>query len=336
MVRVILFISLLFIVSCKENRATTKFSHSFFHVSTIIDISLYRVEKELADSLWVKADSIFDIYEDRFRTENSNSEIYRINHRDNDTVEVSDLLYSMIVKANQFSIKTEGRFDITVYPLKQFWKPECVECREPVVNSEPTKKVIDSLLKKVDYRNVKTSIINGKKSVIFANSSTNIDIGGVAKGFLIRDLSKLITDMGIKNYLINAGGDILANGSKDGKSLYRIGIKSPRESDKIAAIVSINNGAVVTSGDYERFRIDSLGNRVHHLFDSRTGFPITKNRSVTVVAPSAVDADILSTAIFAMDSKDAISFMEKNRLGECCIIDSIGKIYFTSNFPIML
>lgn len=134
-----------------------------------------------------------------------------------------------------------------------------------------------------------------------------LDLGAVAKGFAI-DLAAEALDP-YPNYAINAGGDVFVRGRNSLHALWRIGIRHPRDDESLIDVLQVSDRAVCTSGDYERQRPD--GNRGHHIIAPGKGASAAGTASVTVVAPSAMVADALSTAAFVMPPERAIDFLER-------------------------
>ena len=125
-----------------------------------------------------------------------------------------------------------------------------------------------------------------------------VDLGGIAKGYAVDRAIAVLQAAGVRHASVNAGGDIRLLGDR-GDRPWRIGIQHPRKSDAILATLDLADTAVVTSGDYERF-FERDGVRYHHLFDPATGQPARRCQSVTVVAPEAMLADALATAVFVL------------------------------------
>jgi thiamine biosynthesis lipoprotein len=120
-------------------------------------------------------------------------------------------------------------------------------------------------------------------------------------------------------------------GDRGGERPWRIGIQHPRDPQRLLATLEVADVAVVTSGDYERY-FEQDGRRYHHLFDPRTGYPATASRSVTVVAPSAMLADALATAVFVLGPEQGMSLLQLYPEAEALIVDSNGKEYQSANF----
>ncbi|MBD3314553.1 MAG: FAD:protein FMN transferase, partial [Chitinivibrionales bacterium] len=140
-----------------------------------------------------------------------------------------------------------------------------------------------------------------------------------------------LDNLGCTNYLVSAGGDILARGNrKDGKP-WRVGIQHPRANGRLLATLDIGNGAVVTSGDYERYKIVE-GTRYHHIFDPRTGRPARRHLSLTVVGEDPVAVDILSTGLFSMTPSEVLNFVNAHEKLECVGVDERGKVYVSEGW----
>lgn len=275
-----------------------------------------------------RIDSLLLEWENRFSASRPGSEVYVVNNRTSDTVTVSDEFYDMVSTAVAYGDSLDGLFDITVIPLKEFWKPSAKESRDPDPAVDSVKTVVDSLLKFVDYRAV---TLLGDNQIAFRNRDISIDLGGIAKGRVIRELQIMLKKNGLKNFLISAGGDILVQGKKSTGELFKVGVRDPRSED-LAAVFSLKDGAVVTSGDYERFRIAGSGERVHHLFDPRTGYPAMLNSSLTVVGEDPVVVDILSTALFTKPADEILNYINSRPEFECMIVTVDQKIYYSTGF----
>ena len=128
-----------------------------------------------------------------------------------------------------------------------------------------------------------------------------VDLGGMAKGFIVDKGIETLGETGIESAFINAGGNIRVLGPKYEDRPWHIGIRKPQQKGEIFSkhIIALKEGSVATSGDYERY-FTVAGRRYSHLIDPRTGYQARGMQSVTIYAPDALSADILSTAIFIM------------------------------------
>ncbi len=157
------------------------------------------------------------------------------------------------------------------------------------------------------------------KGVFDVRRANKIDLGGIAKGFIVDKGIEILKREGITSAIINAGGDLYCIGKG------RIGIRDPKNENAIVGVFEIENQAVATSGDYER---------PGHIFDPRTGKTVEKRfKSVTVVADSCSKADALATALFVLDIKKGISLIENIENAECAVIDEKSTFHVSRGMP---
>jgi thiamine biosynthesis lipoprotein len=312
----------------------------FFRMGTVTEITLSVPRSLDAGPIWRSVDSLLSTSEKRFSATGELSEIRAVNERadaadgrerlpphgaDSPSTEkierVSPELGEMLRTGLAYGDTLDGSFDITVLPLKELWG-FCEQCAgdEPL----PDSTQVSAAVRKVDYRQVRVS--DTGDGVIFGSPDTRIDVGGIAKGYVLRRIALLLGDRGVNNYLIAAGGDILISGRKPGNIPWRVGVRHPRDQAGLITAVSLESGALVTSGDYERFRIVD-GQRYHHIFDPAAGYPCNENQSLTIRAGDPVRADILSTGLFCRPAAQILEFVRMRDDLECLIVDSSGKIH---------
>jgi len=330
---VLLVVTLCLLVGCskEETSSSERLTRRFFRMDTVTDILFFggtNLSNEKVDSVSERVDSLLYSWEKRFSVGREKSEINLVNNRLHDTVLVSPELFDMVIDVVSYGDTLNGLFDITLLPLKEFWKPQCEECTDPDPLDPQTEVQIDSLK---NLLNNESFTLLPPNRIVFFDSVTTIDLGGIAKGKVIEHLAVLMAEEQITDYLISSGGDIVGRGVKPDSSLFKVGVQEPR-GDGLAALFTLENRAVVTSGDYERYRIAPSGERVHHLFDPRTLFPSTENQSVTIVADDPVEADILSTGLFHLTSTEILAFVNERPRLECLVIDSTGQKWFSSSF----
>lgn len=223
----------------------------------------------------------------------------------------SPLVLDLFSKALQFYQGSNGFFDITVGPLSSLWDFSGKKNRVP--RPEEIKKTLNYIgMDKVRIENDELILLPNMK----------LDWGSIAKGLGIDLVSNALKNMGISRGFINAGGDLYCWGKNPSNSLWKIGIKHPREKGYFG-ILSLSGFGVATTGDYQRyFEIDNI--RYHHVFNPYTGYPAQNKQSVTVIGPETVFCDALSTAIFVSPDPEKIL----NRYPEygAIIVDSRGNI----------
>lgn len=218
-------------------------------------------------------------------------------------------LYALIVKAVEISKITDGGFDVTVGPLMNLWDFKAKVPRVPSVQQIRQAKA------NIGYKNIN---IDTNKNGIVIKKGIDIDLGGIAKGYATDQAIAILQKEGVHTALVNSGGDIRAMGNKK----WHIGLKNSRGNNILADII-VENEAVVTSGDYERYFIKD-GKRYHHIIDPYTGYPADQCQSVTVIAPTATVAVALAKGIFVAGPAKGLSLAASQPGTETIIIDQQG------------
>lgn len=247
------------------------------------------------------------------------SEISRINQYSGiKPVKVSYETYSIIERSINFSKKYNGLFDITIGPITELWGFNS----DNPVSKVPDKRIIDSLVKLVNYKNI---ILNpSDTSVYLSVKGMKLDMGGIAKGYSVDRAAGIMKKWGMKNFFVNGGGDMYVSGYKEGNQKWVVGIKHPRKENKLIAELDISDGAVGTSGDYERYVIIN-GKRYCHIFNTKTGYPVDISESGTAIAPTTEEAVILSKYLFIIGAE---KYKSENLNVPGMIVDSNGNIVY--------
>jgi thiamine biosynthesis lipoprotein len=234
------------------------------------------------------------------------SEISKINREANKRpLRLSPEMLEIIKHSLEFSHLSEGAFDISVAPLLDTWgfyrkgKKRCL----------PSDQEIKAALEKVGYKNI---VLDEKAATLyFAKAGMQIDLGGIAKGYAVDQARDILVKKGIKNALINAGGNIYALGKKANGQPWKVGLRHPRKPGKLWKNFVLEDKAIATSGDYENYFILD-GKTYHHIFDPRSGYPVeTEIASVSVITDQATDADALSTTFFVLGKAKAMELAKK-------------------------
>lgn len=257
--------------------------------------------------------------------EHDTSDVNKINNNSgNKPVKVSIETFELIKRSAAYSKKYDGVFDITIGPISEIWG---FNSNSPKTGN-PAKSSIDSLIKFVDYRKI---VLNEQDTTVFLpEAQMKIDLGGIGKGYAIDRAVYIMKQNGMNSFLISGGGDIYVCGYKFENEKWSVGIKHPRENDKMTAKLEAVDLAVGTSGDYERYRIID-GIRYHHIFDVKTGYPSSLSQSATSFASTAEEAVVLSKYFFIIgyagfDSKS------KEKDIEGLVIDSKGMLHYNNDF----
>jgi len=229
-------------------------------------------------------------------------------------------LRDMILRAKEYNRESAGSFDITWRGMGRIWRFDD-EFRVP------TKEDVASARRRIDSRKIQ---VQGD-AVYLPEAGMSIGLGGIAKGYAVDRAMQVLVDNGIRNALVNGGGDVLVRGTRLGQP-WRLGIQHPRkEHGELLGALELRGQALVTSGDYERYRMVN-GVRYHHIIDPRTGWPATASMSVTVLAPNAELGVVLAKVLFILGPEKGLPLAQANQT-EALIIDAEGREHRTPGFP---
>ncbi len=260
--------------------------------------------------------------EERLSNWSPSSEINRVNDAaGGGPVVVSDELLEVLERALSTSRLTNGAFDITFASCDGLWS-----IRDRRV---PSSSELALCLAHVDYRRVEVD--RTTSAVRIADPQTRVGIAGLAKGHRIDRAAALLERAGIRDYVVDGGGDMrLATSSRD--RTWPIAIAHPRRQGAALGTIELTTTAVATSGDYEWY-FERDGVRYHHILDPATGRPATRSVSATVLAEAAVDADALATGLFVLGPTDGMALAERLPGVEALIIAPDLSLHATSGFP---
>ena len=236
-------------------------------------------------------------------------------------VKVSDELYQLIRRSLKVSEISEGAFDISFAGAGRLWD---FNARQPAI---PAKKDLEASLVTVGWEHIQLD--SKGPSVFLPKGGMRIGFGGIGKGYAANRAVAVLKSFGVTGGVVSAGGDLRSFGRREDGELWSVGIANPRGDQKVFAHIPITNGAVVTSGDYERFFVIE-GQRYAHILDPRTGWPVDHLISVTVLGPDAELADALATASFVMGPEKGLALLEKIKDFEGIMITSDRDLLWTS------
>lgn len=240
-------------------------------------------------------------------------------------VKVDQPLFELIEHALAISRLTDGAFDITFASLDPIWK------YDGSMTTLPAPEQIAASVSKIGYENIQ---LNKKDTTVFLlKPGMKIGFGAIGKGYAADKAKKLLMQHGVTAGIINASGDMNAWGSQpDGKD-WTVAITNPLKKQKAFAWLPLHDGAVATSGDYEKF-ITLNGKKYSHIIDPKTGYPSTGLVSVTIFSPKAELCDALATALFVMGKEVGLDRINQLPQTECILIDDQGHIYTSDNIKI--
>jgi thiamine biosynthesis lipoprotein len=249
----------------------------------------------------------------------SDSQVSQLN-RERSLRDPHPFLLTVLHAAREASTATAGAFDITIQPL---WSAYALAQHE---GRSPTAEQLAHARSKVGWRQVKFD----RARVELREPVESISLNGIAQGFALDRAVDILKQHGIQNALVNTG-EIGGLGTKDATDRWSAGIQHPRERDAYVAVANLDGRALATSGDYEtRFSQDFARN---HIFDPRTGESPTELASVSVVAPTGMQADVLSTAAMVLGRQKTLQLLATLPQVDALLVDKAGRVTQTPGFP---
>lgn len=235
-------------------------------------------------------------------------------------VKVPDELFKGIASSIEVSRLSGGAFDISWASMRGIWNFTDGK------NRVPSSDEIKQKLALVNYKNI--GIDPANRTVFLKKKGMAIGLGAIAKGYAVDMAMKAALSTGIKDAIIRAGGDMRVQGTDNG-SPWEIGIRHPRDKDRLLARMRLGNISISTSGDYERYFIKN-GTIYHHIIDPKTGYPAGLCQSVTVLAPDTMTSDALSTAVFVLGPEKGMELVKSLNGIEAIIVDREGRVHLSA------
>lgn len=232
-------------------------------------------------------------------------------------IKVSPELFDLLTTALEFSRITEGAFDITYASVGYLY-----DYREHV---RPSDAQIAKALPGINYKHVLLDA--NAHTVKFSQPGVRIDLGGIGKGHAVDRGIALLQARGFKHALVTAGGDSRIVGDRFGKP-WVVGIRHPDRKEEVIAKIPLEDAALSTSGDYERY-FDEGGVRYHHILDPHTGKSARKVRSATIIGPTATRTDGLSKTAFVLGAERAIELYNGMEGIDAVLVTPEGKVLYT-------
>ena len=247
------------------------------------------------------------------------SELSQVNLKaTKEPVAISQELFDLLKLSVALSEETKGAFDITFASVGFLYN-----YRE---QQKPSQSDVENLLSAINYEHV--VLDDEQRTVFFKHPNVKIDLGGIAKGHAVDNAIKILRDMGIEHALVTAGGDTKLLGDRKGRP-WIVGIKDPRKSDKQAIVLPLENTALSTSGDYERY-FEEDGQRYHHILSPQTGKSAQEVQSVSIIGERSTLNDALSTAVFVLGVIDGMNLINRTPGYDAIIIDNQRKVHYSN------
>ncbi|MAM18429.1 MAG: thiamine biosynthesis protein ApbE [Gramella sp.] len=240
-------------------------------------------------------------------------------------VVVDPELYNLISRALKISEITDGAFDISYASMDKIWK------FDGSMSSMPSEEAIRNSVSKVGYQNI---ILDPEDhSVFLKKEGMKIGFGAIGKGYAADKAKDLLRSQGVTAGIINASGDMNTWGTQPNGDTWKVAITNPLNKEHAFALLPLEDRAVVTSGDYEKF-VKFNGVRYSHIINPKTGYPATGIISATVFAPKAELADALATSVFVMGIETGIDRINQLPGIDCIIVDTNGKVHTSKNIKL--
>jgi len=240
-------------------------------------------------------------------------------------IKVDKELFDLIERSIAISTLTNGAFDISYASMDRIWK------YDGTMREMPSEEKISSSIKKVGYQNI---IIDKEAQTVFLKlKGMKIGFGAIGKGYAADKAKALLIEKGVKAGIINASGDLNAWGKQANGRDWMVAITNPLNKNKVFSWLPINDSAIVTSGNYEKF-ISFNGIRYSHIIDPRTGYPSTGIISTSIMTSNAELADAISTSVFVMGVETGLDFINQLKGVDCIIIDEQNKIHTSNNIKL--
>ena len=238
-------------------------------------------------------------------------------------VKVDKEVFELTKRAIHFSEITNGGFDISFAAMDRIWK------FDGSMTEMPSAEAIKKSVEKVGYKNI---ILDSVQSTIFLKlKGMKIGFGALGEGYATDKCRALMLSKGINAGIVNGSGDMSTWGKQPNGKPWKIGITKPFHPDKLLKAISLEKGAVTTSGSYEKFVVFN-GKRYSHIINPATGYPATGLCSVTVFGPNAETANGLSTSLMVLGKTAGLDLLKQFPDYSCLMITDNGKVVKSKNF----
>lgn len=294
---------LLLLVGCNEAKIEKS---SRFLLDTVVSLVAECDNKTLSEAF-----SLCEEYEKLLSKTKPESDVSKLNESEG-FIKVSDATRHLVERSIYYGKLSNGKFDITLCPVINLWDFEGTGL--------PDRKEIAAALKRVGYSDLS---VDGDS---IDTKGKEIDLGGIAKGYIADRLLAFFEEKDVKSGIINLGGNVIVFGERN----YDVGIKKPFFENEISATLRLKNKSVVTSGIYERY-IEDNGKIYHHILDPETGFSAeTDLYSATVISDTSLDGDALATICILFGKERASELIESIENTEAVFIDNKNNLTYTS------
>jgi len=297
---------------------------SHISMGTEIALTAWTAEDVRADAAFAAVFGEFDRLDALMSVWKDGSDVLRLNAAAGDRpVPISAETREVLRVAREISDRTGGRFDVTFAALSGLWKFD----DQDKDGSVPDRREIQKRLPLVNYRDLEVD--DGAGTAFLRRKGMRVNLGGIAKGYAVDRSVDILRRSGVRNFMIQAGGDMYVGGRR-GERPWRVGIRDPRgPNDRSFAMLDLTDGTFSTSGDYERFFFKD-GRRYHHILDLSVGEPARGCRSVTLVTERAIIADALAKGVFILGPDEGMALIERTPGVQGVIVGARNEVLISS------
>lgn len=268
-------------------------------MGTLVTISVVHADAAVARAMVAETFAVMERLEGLLSRHREGTPVSRLN-REGVVLAPPPELVDVVQRALEYSSLSKGAFDITIEPLLNIYTSSFSRSGIP-----PTDSQVQEALSRVDYRKV----LLDNDRIALGESGMSITLDGIAKGYIIDQAVGVLRERGADQVLVDAGGDMASVGDGLWGDGWRVAIQNPRDPGRHIGVLRLKGECVATSGDYvQSFTQDR---RFHHILDPRTGTPADGVSSVTIVTPTALSADALSTAIFVLGPEHGLALLSE-------------------------
>ncbi|HTN50712.1 MAG TPA: FAD:protein FMN transferase [Burkholderiaceae bacterium] len=299
------------------------FTRSEAIMGTAIHVELWHDDRAAANAAidavmheMHRIDALMSHYKD-------SSELSRINREAaRRPVEVGAELFGLLARSIEFSELSGGAFDITSASAGHLY-----DYRRRI---RPNDDELAAAREAIGYRHL--LLDPAQRTVGFAHKGVRIDLGGFAKGYAVDNGAAILARHGVRHAVVAAGGDSRVLGDRRGRP-WMVGVRDPRREGEVVALLPLEDAAVSTSGDYERF-FDAGDERCHHLIDPTTGKSPHAVHSVTVIASDGLTSEALSKTVFVLGVERGLQIVESVPDVDAVIVDAAGRLHASAGLSV--
>ncbi len=307
----------------KFNKDTFKISDTKAVMGTYVSMTLFHSSRDKAQEAMGRAYEEIARLTGLMNRFDSRTVLAQLNHEgylDDIPAEMS----AVISEALHYHRITSGAFDISVKPIIDLFQESFANGKD----TPPDRAELNKAIRLVGAEKIEL----GDRIIRFKEPGMGITLDGIAKGFIVDRASEVLARYQVKDHLINAGGDIRTMGSNPDKKSWTVAIEDPEKKRHYPDVIHMTEGAIATSGNYEVYF--DREKMFHHIVNPKTGMSPQLDKSVSVMADSALKADALSTSVFVMKPSDGTRLMETLPNCSCFIVSKNGKTIKSSKWNV--